>query len=85
MVGSTHYPMNKSRYNPHIAPDLRDGLCCQSEATDIYSFGRILSHVAVTALKIPFLSSLSNECLIYDSISRPFTKELYTSITNMFT
>ena len=68
--------------HPHIAPDLRDGLCCQSEATDIYSFGRILLQ---KHFKIPFVSSLSNECLIYDSIRRPSTKELYTSIINMFT
>ena len=32
--------------HPQIAPDLRDGLCKQSEASDIYSYGRIANMVS---------------------------------------
>ena len=28
--------------HPEVAPDIRDGLCAQSTASDIYSFGRII-------------------------------------------
>lgn len=31
--------------HPQIAPDLRDGLCKQNEASDIYSLRRIMSRI----------------------------------------
>ena len=44
-----HYHLSKDEKeqykidHPHIAPDLRDGLCHQCVFSDIYSFGRIIS------------------------------------------
>lgn len=78
----------KLRYendHPQIAPDLRDGHCVQSMATDIYSFGRILEGVIkkIVLLNIPLLQSLLNLCLSYNGCDRPRTNDLFITFSNL--
>lgn len=62
--------------HPQIAPDLRDGLTRQCQATDIYSVGRIISSIK-GKLCLPILDPITEKCLIYRSEKRPTTAELY--------
>ena len=56
--------------HPQVAPDLRDGLCAQSEASDIFSFGRIIYMIS-TVLEDQSLKDLSKQCMLYYSSMRP--------------
>ena len=69
--------------HPQVAPDVRDGICRQSTASDIYSFGRILSSINEENLSIPVLQSMSDMCLDYDGAKRPSTNDLYTFLENL--
>lgn len=69
--------------HPQIAPDLRDGECKQTEASDIYSFGRIVSRINV-AKKIqgwPFFNDMINQCMMYNSALRPSISEIRHRVT----
>lgn len=58
-------------YHPHIAPDLRDGKCKQSFASDIYSFGRIMKIVNdFSLLKNAEIMKLSENYMQYDGCLR---------------
>ena len=70
--------------HPQIAPDLRDGLCKQSTASDIYSFGRILSAIN-DVLSIPVIVSMTELCLEYYCRKRPSTVDLCTFLNNLLT
>ena len=72
-------------FHPHISPDLRDGRCIQSKSTDVYSFGRLLFIVSEKAIATPFLISLSKQCMEYNSMDRPITTDLFTSLSNYLT
>jgi serine/threonine protein kinase len=73
----------KKKYlkHPQISPDLRDGLCSQSFATDIYSVGRVLNEVNRLVIELSAVNSLSIMCKEYSSSKRPSTNDLYTSLT----
>ena len=65
--------------HPHIAPDVRDGLCSQCTLSDIFSFGRIILMVA-TLLEDESLRTLSKQCLQYNSSLRPCGNQLKQSL-----
>lgn len=55
--------------HPQIAPDLRDGLCKQNEASDVYSVGRMISRIN-TVKQIqgwPFIKDLIKQSMMYKS------------------
>ena len=58
--------------HPQIAPDLRDGLCKQCVASDVFSFGRII----IVISRFHSLRDLSKQCLQYYSNLRPCITEL---------
>lgn len=73
----------KKRYianHPQIAPDIRDGHCKQSKASDIYSVGRIIDIINKHKLSIPLLHTMSQKCLQYD---RPTSSDLYSMLANI--
>lgn len=58
--------------NPHIAPDLCDGLCSQSVSSDIFSLGRVISIInSESSLKNETLNGLSHRCMQYHMHLRP--------------
>ena len=57
--------------HPQVAPDLRDGLVQQSQATDIYSLGRILKRCNSVLLHSPEFSTQIRKVLRYHSRDRP--------------
>lgn len=64
--------------HPQVAPDLRDGKCKQSIASDVYSFGRVLYRIYLTK-RIQgwsFLKDLVKRCMAYDSTARPSTSDI---------
>ena len=61
--------------HPQVAPDLRDGLCKQCVASDVFSFGRIIFMISCL-LKDHSLRDISNQCLLYYSNLRPCITEL---------
>ena len=64
--------------HPQIAPDVRDGLTKQSQSSDVYSFGRIVSSIIdAKKLSIPGLSSLAGVCLEYNMEKRRKIIDLY--------
>lgn len=71
--------------HPHIAPDLRDGLCAQSKFSDVYSFGRVLRILfkKVPFSSIPTLGTIAHECIKYNCIDQPTTNDVYISLTNL--
>ena len=73
------------RNHPHIAPDLRDGLCFQDRLSDVYSFGRVLFLVYEKVLPVAVLEPLSKLCLKYNGVDRPTTEDLNTFLTNLVT
>ena len=73
-----------SKHHPQIAPDLRDGYCKQCKASDIYSFGRIISAICKNKLPLPALISMSEMCLEFSKTKRPTTNELCTFLKNLF-
>jgi serine/threonine protein kinase len=86
VADSRRYDLSKeerkkySNNHPQIAPDLRDGHCSQSFASDIYSIGRVLSELNRLVLEVPALNSLSNMCKEYLCSDRPNTNDLFKSI-----
>ena len=52
--------------HPHVAPDIHGGLHKQSDASDIYSFGRII-HINSVSLDNEVLKELSCTCMLYQS------------------
>ena len=80
------YDLNKeererySQRHPQIAPDLRDGHCSQSFASDIYSIGRVLNEVNQKILKLPVVNSFSSMCKEYLCSNRPNTSDLHKSL-----
>ena len=40
-----HRKSNTKKDHPHIAPDLRDGICKQSTLSDVFSLGRMIKLV----------------------------------------
>ena len=80
-------PFEKETYkkrHPQVAPEVRDGTCKQSIASNIYSFGRILSAINKENLSIPVLASMSDMCLDHNYDQRPSTNDLYTFLENLF-
>lgn len=69
--------------HPHIAPDLRNGLCTQDQRSDFFSFGRVLSILCDHVLTSALLSSLAQQCLNFNAFDCPTTKDIKTSITNL--
>ena len=69
--------------HPHIAPDLREGYCKQSMASDIFSFGRILK-IVNDVIEIPVLNNMSDMCTAYKGSDRPTTEEMFTFLSNLF-
>lgn len=74
-----------AKHHPQVAPEVRRGVCKQSFASDIYSFGRVLQKVNIIALKIPYLYNLSDQCLKDNHSIRPTATELHTSLSNLLT
>ena len=67
--------------HPHIAPDLRDGVCTQSVQSDVYSFGRMIKLInGVTHLQKEELDLLSNKCMQHHNYLRP---EMYTIVESI--
>lgn len=79
-------PADKRKYiknHPQVAPEVREGYRCQSFASDIYAFGRVMFKINDLMLTIPFLNSLSLLCLSNVIDKRPTARELHTSIINI--
>lgn len=58
--------------HPHIAPDLRDGVCKQSTSSDVFALGRVIKLVnCVPQLQKEDLAKLSDKCMHYYMHSRP--------------
>ena len=80
-------PSEKKMYiknHPLVAPEVREGCGCQTFASDLYAFGRIVYKVNDIMLTIPYLHSLSLLCLSEAPIKRPTADELHTSLNNLF-
>ena len=64
------------QHHPQIAPDLREGHCKQSPASDAYSLGRIMKCL----LKMNFIkvdiSSIVDKCLLFHACQRPSVQEI---------
>ena len=59
-------------HHPHIASDLRDGLCSQSVSSDIFSLGRVISIInSESSIKNETLNGLSHRCMQYHMHLRP--------------
>ena len=69
--------------HPQVAPEVRNGSYKQSIASDVYSFGRILSAVN-RKLSVPVLMSMCELCLDYNYDKRPNTNDLCTFLENLF-
>lgn len=55
-------PADKRKYvknHPQVAPEVREGYKCQSFASDIYAFGRVMFKINDLMPTISFLNSLS--------------------------
>jgi len=58
--------------HPHIAPDLRDGICKQSASSDIFSLGRVIDTINnSTAMCNKNLDHISKRCMHYSGHIRP--------------
>ena len=68
--------------HPQVAPDVRDGIKKQSKASDVYSFGRILSNINEKK-PIPAVLSIVDKCLQYNSNARPLTHDLCKFFHNL--
>ena len=69
--------------HPQVAPDLRDGLVHQSQATDIYSLGRILKRCNSMLLHSSDLSTQIRKILSYHSRDRPELKSILLMFNNI--
>ena len=67
---------------PQVAPDLRDGLVQQSQATDVHSLGRILKRCNSVLLYSPDLSTKIWKILSYHSHDRPELKSVLLKLNN---
>ena len=80
-------PSEKKKYiknHPQVAPEVREGYRCQTFASDLYAFGRIVYKINDIMLIIPYLHSLSLLCLSEAPIKRPTADELHKSLNNLF-
>ena len=66
--------------HPQIAPDLRDGLCKQSEASDVYSLGRIMGRIKQID-GWPSVKHLIKQCMMYKSEVRPSMKDIKQKVS----
>lgn len=71
-----------SHEHPQVAPEVRDGHYKQSESSDVYSLGRVLTKVNEKTLKLPGLSSYCTLCTQFDYSKRPTSSELFTVLSN---
>ena len=68
--------------HPHIAPDLRDGICRQSAISDVYSLGRVISIVnSVPELQNKDLEQFSTTCMNYHKHLRPNMSTILTYLS----
>lgn len=70
--------MEREQYkinHPQIAPEVRDGLSKQSEASDIYSYRRIVSMVSKKTKEIT-VQNLSKMCMMYNATDRPLISSI---------
>lgn len=59
-------------HHPHIAPDLRDGLCSQSVSSDVFALGRVIRIVnSKSSLDNQTMNMLSHKCMQYHMHLRP--------------
>ena len=63
----------------HIASGVRDGLCAQSVAFDIFAYGRIMHMVAVFINENP-VETFSKNCMLYHSNLTPYIYILKQSL-----
>ena len=73
-------------HHPHLAPDLRDGLCEQAFPSDVYSFGYLLYTLAKKkdiGTKRNHLKALSKECMSYNADERPEMRDVVCSLTEI--
>ena len=79
--------VQKEKYkenHPHIAPDLRDGVCQQSVQSDIFSFGRIIKMINnVPHLQREKLEELADKCMRYHMHSRPYLNTIIQYFNNL--
>lgn len=74
------------KHHPHLAPDLRDGICKQSFSSDIYSFGYLLHNLIkrkVFYMKGSSVESISKECMHYCQYDRPDIEDVIQCLTNL--
>ena len=74
-------PEDKALYgreHTQIAPDLRDRHTAQSQATYIYSLGRVIKKVNQTVLHSEEVTSIAKEALNYYSCNRPTISHIIT-------
>lgn len=65
------------KYHCHIAPDLRDGHCYQSQEADIFSLGKIIHTLCINSiLNHNALLEISNRCMSYSKCNRPTMKQI---------
>ena len=67
-------PEDKALYkkeHTQIAPDLRDGHTAQSQATDIYSLGRVIKKANQTVIHSEEVVTFTKEVMSYYSCNRP--------------
>ena len=65
------------KYHHHIAPDLRDGQCCQSQESDIFSLGKIFHALCNNSLlDHSALLEISYKCMSYSKCNRPTIKQI---------
>ena len=79
-------PEDKALYqreHTQIAPDLRDGHTAQSQATDIYSLGRVIKKVNQTVLHSEEVTSIAKEALNYYSYNRPTISHIITRLETL--
>lgn len=69
--------------HPQIPPDIVHGRNCQSHASDIYAFGRVIKQVNKEKLSIPLLQSIGDICMEDNSSKRPTAQDIYTSLINL--
>ena len=70
--------------HPQIALDLRDGVCKQTAASDVYSFGRILKKIN-TVKQIqgwPFIRDTITQCMMYNDSARPCISSIKNDIAS---
>ena len=69
--------------HPHVAPDLRDGHCRQSQYSDVYSLGKVIKLINDKFFHIPFIASHASFCTQYIRTKRPSADDLFNSMQRM--